>query len=76
MSVFELYRDGHAKFRFRILDDDGAIVAVSEEHEDKASAVAAIGAVRDCAMASRVVDLCAAQPEDLAVGDDGGYFLG
>lgn len=75
MSVFELYRDGRAKFRFRILDDDGAIVAVSEEHEDKASAIAAIHTVRDCAATSRVIDMCGAYPEDLAVGD-GGYFLG
>jgi len=75
MSVFELYRDGHAKFRFRILDDDGAIIAVSEEHEDKASAIAAIRTARDCAATSRVIDLCGAHPEDVAVCD-GGYFLG
>lgn len=75
MGVFELYRDVDSKFRFRILDDNGAIVAVSAEHEDKAAAIAAINTTRDCAATSRVIDLCGAQPEHLAVGD-GGYFLG
>jgi uncharacterized protein len=74
MGVFELYRDANAKFRFRILDDVGGIIAVSEAHEDKASAIAAIGTARDCA-ASRIIDLCGLQPEDLSVSE-GGHFLG
>ncbi|NKX50808.1 DUF1508 domain-containing protein [Arthrobacter deserti] len=75
MGVFELYRDAHGKFRFRILDDDGDIVAISEAHDDKASAIEATRTTRDSAATSRVVDRCRAQPEDLTVGD-GGYFLG
>jgi uncharacterized protein len=75
MGVFELYRDADAKFRFRILDDGGCIVAVSEAHEDKASAIAAINLARECAASSRVIDLCGAQPQDLSVSE-GGHFLG
>jgi uncharacterized protein YegP (UPF0339 family) len=75
MSVFELYRDSDAKFRFRMLDDGGAILAVSEPHEDKASALAAIEAARECAASSRIIDLCSLQFDDLPV-KDGGHFLG
>ncbi|MFD1213473.1 YegP family protein [Arthrobacter sp. GCM10027362] len=74
MGVFELYRDSNAKFRFRILDDDGSLVAVSEAHEDKASAVAAIKATRDSAATSRIVDLCGAPFEEQPA--ESGHFLG
>ena len=75
MAVIELYWDPQGKFRFRILDDDGMVVAVSVPYEDKASAVAAVRTARDCAATSRVIDLCGSRPEDLSVGE-GGHFLG
>jgi uncharacterized protein YegP (UPF0339 family) len=75
MGVFELYRDASGKFRFRILDDLGGIIAVSEAHEDKTSAMAAIGTARDCAAGARILDLCGPLPEDLAASE-GGHFLG
>ena len=57
---FEIFADGNAKFRFRLTDDTGTIVAVSGGYEDKSAAVAGINAVREHAASGLIVDLARA----------------
>jgi uncharacterized protein len=54
---FEIFADGNAKFRFRLMDDAGAVVAMSGGYEDKSAAVAGINAVRENAASGLIVDL-------------------
>jgi uncharacterized protein YegP (UPF0339 family) len=56
MGAFELYQDSDAKFRFRILDDDGGLVAESVPHASKSDAVDAIDTTRSCAASSLIKD--------------------
>jgi uncharacterized protein YegP (UPF0339 family) len=56
MGAFELYQDSDAQFRFRILDDDGRLVAESVPHASKSDAVDAINTTRNCAASSLVKD--------------------
>ena len=55
---FEAFVDADAFFRFRLLAPDGGVIAVSGPYEDKASVVAGIAAVRECAGTGLVTDLC------------------
>lgn len=57
-GTFELFHDGGASFRFRLKAPDGAVVAVSGQFVDKASAVEGIHAVRECAGTGLITDLC------------------
>ncbi|MGO4653048.1 YegP family protein [Arthrobacter sp. 2RAF22] len=57
-GTFELFRDGDKAFRFRLTSPDGTVVALSEPFPDKASAVAGIAAVRECAGMGLIADLC------------------
>lgn len=56
MGAFELYQDSDAKFRFRIIDDDGRLVAESVPHTSKSDAVEAIDITRNCAASSLIKD--------------------
>lgn len=57
---FEAFIDADSFFRFRLLGPDGGEIAVSGPYEDKASVVAGIAAVRECAGTGLVTDLCPA----------------
>lgn len=46
---FEVFTDAEAKFRFRLVGNDGAILVISRAFEDIESAAAGIRAVRECA---------------------------
>lgn len=57
-AAFELFHDRDDAFRFRLKAPDGTVVAVSKAFPDKASAVAGIRAVRECAGTGLITDLC------------------
>ncbi|SDS81549.1 hypothetical protein SAMN04489743_0934 [Pseudarthrobacter equi] len=57
---FEVFLDPQSKFRFRLVGADGAVMAVSQAFNDKASVVVGIAAVRECAGTGLVTDLCPA----------------
>ncbi|MDQ0770752.1 uncharacterized protein YegP (UPF0339 family) [Pseudarthrobacter defluvii] len=59
-GTFEAFVDAELFFRFRLLAPDGGAIAVSGPFEDKASLVAGIAAVRECAGTGLVTDLCPA----------------
>ena len=46
---FELFTDAESHIRFRLVDKDGSVLAVSTPFEDKRAAADAIRAVRECA---------------------------
>jgi uncharacterized protein YegP (UPF0339 family) len=48
-GLFELFVDEQSRFRFRLLDAEGVVMAVSSGFADKSAAVAGIEAVRECA---------------------------
>lgn len=60
---FELFVDGNTSYGFRIKAPNGAIVAVSGQFPDKASAVQGIRAVREYAGMGLIKDLCETSPE-------------
>jgi uncharacterized protein YegP (UPF0339 family) len=62
-GTFELFVDGSTSYGFRIKAPNGAIVAVSGQFPDKASAVQGIRAVREYAGMGLIKDLCEASPE-------------
>lgn len=55
---FEVFLDAQAQYRFRLTTPDGTELAVSGVYPDKASAVAAIETVRECAGMGLISDLC------------------
>jgi uncharacterized protein YegP (UPF0339 family) len=57
-GTFELFNNGYASFGFRLKTPDGSILAVSDHFGDKASAVAAIRAVREHAATGLIADKC------------------
>ena len=57
---FELFVDAEAQYRFRLTTPEGCELAVSGAYRDKAAAVAAIEAVRECAGMGLINDLCPA----------------
>jgi uncharacterized protein YegP (UPF0339 family) len=57
-ATFEIFNDGGVFFRFRLKASDGAVVAVSGQFPDKASAVEGIRVVRECAGTGLITDLC------------------
>lgn len=57
---FEAFIDAESYFRFRLIDPDGAVVAVSGPFPDKAALAAGISSVRECAGTGLVTDLCPA----------------
>jgi uncharacterized protein YegP (UPF0339 family) len=74
MAKFEVFQnaDGVSVFRFRLVSDDGAVVAVSGDHGSVDEVQAAITAVRESAATGLVVDRsatghqehCAVTPEE------------
>lgn len=48
-GLFEIFVDEQSQFRFRLLDAEGVVMAVSSGFADKSGAVAGIEAVRECA---------------------------
>ncbi|WP_309106252.1 YegP family protein [Arthrobacter sp.] len=63
-GTFELFVNGSTSYGFRIKAPNGAIVAVSGQFPDKASAVQGIRAVREYAGMGLIKDLCEASPAD------------
>lgn len=57
-GTFELFNNGHTSFGFRLKAPDGAVLAVSNQFTDKASAVQAIQAVREHAAMGLIADSC------------------
>lgn len=68
-GTFELFNNGHASSGFRLKSPDGAVLAVSDQFLDKASAVQAIRAVREYAAMGLIADRCT-PAEDKAACDD------
>ncbi|NYI46284.1 hypothetical protein BJ993_003364 [Nocardioides aromaticivorans] len=54
---FEVYEDKAGKFRFRLKASNGQVVAVGEDYETKAAAIAGTEAVQRAADGATVVDL-------------------
>lgn len=69
-GIFELFTDGQAKIRFRLVDSVGRELAVSCSYVDKDSAVQGISQVRECAGMGLVQDHCS--PVTPAVTDPAG----
>lgn len=78
MAKFEVFQDGDGMyaFRFRLVSDDGAVVAVSGNHGNVNEVQVAITAVRESAATGLVVDMtgssatghqkhCAVTPEKI-----------
>lgn len=59
---FEVFVDEQMRFRFRLLDADGAVLAVSATFEDKREAAAGIAALRESAGMGLVTDLTGSAP--------------
>jgi uncharacterized protein YegP (UPF0339 family) len=57
-GTFELFTDDNQYFRFRLTAPDGTVMALSQPFPDKATAVAGIAAVRECAGMGLITDLC------------------
>lgn len=57
-GIFELFTDGNANVRFRLVDSEGRELAVSCSYVDKDSAVQGISQVRECAGMGLVQDHC------------------
>ncbi len=57
-GIFELFTDGQANVRFRLVDSEGRELAVSCSYVDKDSAVQGISHVRECAGMGLVRDHC------------------
>lgn len=57
-GIFELFTDGQANVRFRLVDSEGRELAVSCSYVDKDSAVRGISRVRECAGMGLVQDHC------------------
>lgn len=54
---FEVFLDEQMRFRFRLLDANGAVLAVSSPFAGKREVGAGIAAVRECAGMGLVTDL-------------------
>jgi uncharacterized protein YegP (UPF0339 family) len=54
--MFEIFRDRNRKYRFRLLGEKNAVIAVSEGYDEKARVVAAINDAREYAATSRIAD--------------------
>jgi uncharacterized protein YegP (UPF0339 family) len=57
-GTFELFTDDNQYYRFRLTAPDGTVVALSQSFPDKATALAGIAAVRECAGMGLITDLC------------------
>lgn len=57
-GTFELFNSGHASFGFTLKSPDGVVLATAAHFRDKASAVAAIRAVREYAAMGLIADTC------------------
>lgn len=53
---FELYKDGHGAYRFRLTSGAGELLASSEPYDSKSDAIVAIESVRRNAANAVVVD--------------------
>ncbi|MCB5292569.1 YegP family protein [Arthrobacter sp. SO3] len=60
---FELVRDDRGGFLIRILDGDGAVLALSRTYPDLAAVVEGVESVRECAATSHISDQTARTPE-------------
>ncbi|MDQ1059610.1 uncharacterized protein YegP (UPF0339 family) [Arthrobacter globiformis] len=56
-ASFELYLDGDGCHRFRLVALDGSLMLTSEAFAHEDAAIAGIWAVREVAVAGRIVDL-------------------
>ena len=59
---FELVRADGGGYLIRILDGNGAVLALSRTYQDKAAAVRGVEAVRECAATSHISDQTAQAP--------------
>ncbi|MGZ4660032.1 MAG: YegP family protein [Arthrobacter sp.] len=59
---FEVFLDTQLRFRFRLVDADGAVLAVSCPYAGKREAAAGIAAVRECAGMGLITDLSGPAP--------------
>ncbi|MDN4643204.1 YegP family protein [Arthrobacter sp. PsM3] len=59
---FELVRDDRGAFLIRILDGNGAVLALSRTYPDLAAAVEGVESVRECAATSHISDQTARTP--------------
>jgi uncharacterized protein YegP (UPF0339 family) len=59
---FEIVRVDGGRFRIRILDGNGAVLALSRTYPDIAAAVEGVEAVRECAATSHISDQTARPP--------------
>lgn len=57
-GTFELFTDGDAHVRFRLVAADGTVLALSAAYGDKRAAAAAITDVRECAGTGLIQDRC------------------
>ncbi|TWP54348.1 DUF1508 domain-containing protein [Lentzea tibetensis] len=55
-AKFEIYTDGHGKFRFRLKAGNGEVIAVGEAYESKSSALKGIDSIKTNAAAAEIVD--------------------
>lgn len=63
---FEVFMDAESQVRFRLVDPNGVVLAVSEQFADKRHAAAAIKDVRECAGTGLIQDLCPkSSPEEV-----------
>jgi uncharacterized protein YegP (UPF0339 family) len=69
---FEVFLDTQLRFRFRLLDDDGGVLAVSCPFDSKREAAAGIAALRECAGMGLIADLSSPGPVRCAHHDPSG----
>lgn len=69
---FELVRVDGGGFLIRILDGDGAVLALSRTYPDLAAAVEGVEAVRECAATSHISDQTARTPDPCGIQGDAG----
>jgi hypothetical protein len=62
-GVFEVFVDADSQYRFRLMDPNGTVLAISAPFEDKRAAAAGIADVRECAGTGLVTDLSTAAPK-------------
>jgi uncharacterized protein YegP (UPF0339 family) len=69
---FELVRVDGGGFQIRILDGNGAVLALSRTYPDKAAAVEGVESVRECAATSHISDQTAPAPDVCRIQKDTG----
>ncbi|WP_104140769.1 DUF1508 domain-containing protein [Arthrobacter sp. ZGTC131] len=60
---FEVHEDGEQSYKFRLMDGDGNVVAVSPRFRTVSGVLAGINAMRENAATGLVVDLRKPQPQ-------------